>query len=115
MYNQVSRSQSPRAELTESFDREYIERLKQGDAVTERHFTKYFADLLRIKLSARINSADVIEDLRQETFLRVLTALRRKDSLKCPERLGSFVNSVCQNLLNEMYRSKSRTDYGSPD
>lgn len=115
MHNEVSQSQPHRAGFIGSFDREYIERLKQGDAATERHFTKYFGDLLRIKLSARINSADLIEDLRQETFLRVLTALRRKDSLKCPERLGGFVNSVCQNLLNEMYRSKSRNECGGTE
>src|SRR5215468_11879766 len=116
MYHEVSRSQSPAGRLVrESFDRDYVERLKQGDAATERHFTKHFGDLLRLKLRARMCSVDLIEDLRQETFLRVLTALRRKDGLKCPERLGAFVNSVCQNLLCEVYRSKSRTDYGSSD
>jgi RNA polymerase sigma-70 factor, ECF subfamily len=116
MYDEVFASQSPKGGLVrELFDREYVERLKQGDPATERHFTKHFGDLLRIKLRARLRSVDLVEDLRQETFLRVLTALRRKDGLKCPERLGAFVNSVCQNLLCEMYRSKSRIDSGLPD
>src|SRR5215468_3959067 len=89
MYHEVSRSQSPAGRLVrESFDRDYVERLKQGDAATERHFTKHFGDLLRLKLRARMCSVDLIEDLRQETFLRVLTALRRKDGLKCPEGWG---------------------------
>jgi RNA polymerase sigma-70 factor (ECF subfamily) len=116
MYDELFASQSPKGGLVrESFDREYVERLKQGDPATERHFTKHFGDLLRIKLRARLRSVDLIEDLRQETFLRVLTALRRKDSLKCPERLGAFVNAVCQNLLCEVYRSKSRTESGLPE
>ena len=86
------------------FDREYVQRLTDGDPETERHFTEYFGDLLRIKLRARLRSSQLVEDIRQETFLRVLTALRVKHSLESPERLGAFVNSVCGNLLLEMYR-----------
>lgn len=116
MYDELFARQSPKGGLVrESFDREYIERLKQGDPATEQHFTEHFGNLLRIKLRARLRSVDMVEDLRQETFLRVLTALRRKNSLRCPERLGAFVNSVCQNLLCEVYRSKSRTESGLTD
>lgn len=50
----------------------------------------------------------MIEDLRQETFVRVLTALKSKKGLDSPESLGAFVNSVCNNLLFEMYRRDSR-------
>lgn len=111
-----SESQCPRAgRVLESFDREYVERLKNGDAETERHFTHYFGELLRLKLRARLRSSQLIEDLSQETYLRVLTALRRKNSLESPERLGAFVNSVCQNLLFELYRSQGKTQAGFPD
>ena len=112
----TSKSQPSRnAFVRESFDREYLERLKAGDAETERHFVAYFGDLLRIKLRARLRSAELIEDVRQETFLRVLTVVRRKDGLEHPERLGAFVNSVCQNVLFELYRSDSRTQSSSAD
>jgi RNA polymerase sigma-70 factor (ECF subfamily) len=97
-----------RAFVRESFDREYLEHLKARDAETERHFIAYFGELLRIKLRARLRSCELIEDARQETFLRVLTAVRRKGGLEHPERLGAFVNSVCQNVLYELYRSDSR-------
>ena len=114
-YGLSSESQSTKGGLVrESFNREYVERLKNGDAETERHFTNYFGELLRIKLRG-LRSAQLIEDLRQETFLRVLTALRRKGGLEFPERLGAFVNTVCQNLLFELYRSESRTQSGLPD
>ena len=43
----------------------------------------------------------MIEDIRQETFLRVLVTLRRKHGLEHPERLGAFVNSVCNNVFLE--------------
>ena len=89
------------------FDREYVRRLTDGDPETERHFTEYFGELLRIKLRARLRSTQMVEDLRQETFLRVLTALRVKRSLESPESLGAFVNSVCGNLLLELYRQQA--------
>ncbi len=92
----------------DSFDLEYVRRLKDGDPETERHFVAYFCELLLIKLRSRLRDSQLIEDLRQETLLRVLTALKAKNCLQSPERLGSYVNSVCNNLLFEMYRRNSR-------
>jgi len=91
-----------------TFDRGYIERLIQGDAEAERHFARYFGDLLVIKLRARLRSPQLIEDARQETFVRVLHVLRNKGGLEYPERLGAFVNAVCENVLLETFRSGSR-------
>ena len=91
-----------------AFDREYILRLTAGDPETERHFTSYFGDLLLIKLRARLRSPQMIEDARQEVFLRVLNTLRTKGGIEYPERFGAFVNSVCENVLFEMFRSGSR-------
>jgi RNA polymerase sigma-70 factor (ECF subfamily) len=90
------------------FDGEYVRRLTAGDAETERHFTRYFGELLTLKLRPRLKSPAVIEDAKQETFLRVLTTLRNKGGLATPESLGSFVNSVCNNVLFETYRSQAR-------
>jgi RNA polymerase sigma-70 factor (ECF subfamily) len=91
------------------FDRAYLDRLASGDPETERHFTRYFGDLLSIKLRARLRSPAQIEDARQETFLRVLKALRQPGGIQSPGGFGAFVNSVCNNVLFEMYRSHSRT------
>ena len=41
--------------------------------------------------------------------MRVLTALKQRGGLERPETLGAFVNSVCNNVLFEMYRSEKRT------
>jgi RNA polymerase sigma-70 factor (ECF subfamily) len=89
------------------FDREYVQRLKDGDGETERHFANYFGELLLIKLRARLRDKQMIEDLRQETFVRVLTTLKSNNGLYSPESLGAFVNSVCNNLLFDLYRRKS--------
>src|SRR5262245_18902406 len=92
-----------------SFDGDYVRRLIAEDPETERHFTEYFGSLLSLKLRARLRSAAQVEDVRQETFVRVLTALKKKGSLTSPEGLGAFVNSVCNNVLLETYRSTART------
>ena len=91
----------------DTFDEAYIKRLCSGDFRTESHFVHYFTELLQLKLRSRVNSPQAIEDLRQETFVRVFVTLRR-EGLREPERLGAFVNSVCKNVLLEHYRSSSR-------
>lgn len=91
-----------------AFDKAYVDRLRSGDPSTEDHFVSYFDQLLRIKLRARLLAADVVNDLRQETFKRVFTALRAQNGIHQPERLGAFVNSICNNVLMEFYRSSSR-------
>ena len=92
-----------------SFDGDYVQRLIAEDPETERHFTEYFGDLLSLKLRSRLRSPALVEDARQETFVRVLTALKKKASLATPESLGAFVNAVCNNVLFETYRSTART------
>jgi RNA polymerase sigma-70 factor (ECF subfamily) len=105
----------------ESFNGEYLRRLVAGDKATEDHFYRYFSELLRIKLRARFRDPALIEDLRQETLLRVFTAIKQETTLRSPESLGGFVNSVCNNLLFELYRrnAKNRTvelgDYDAMD
>lgn len=90
------------------FDGGYLERLRGGDPDTERHFVSYFKDLLRIKLRSRLRSRQLVEDACQETFLRVFKALRSDEEIQHPERLGAYVNTVCNHVLLELYRSEKR-------
>jgi RNA polymerase sigma-70 factor (ECF subfamily) len=91
-----------------AFDTAYLEHLQRGDPATERHFAAYFSELIRIKLRSRLRSKEAVEDVRQETFVRVLALVRAKDGIRQPERLGALVNSVCNNVLLEHYRSCKR-------
>lgn len=90
-----------------SFDEPYLSRLRTGDFRTQEHFSAYFSALIKIKLCSRLKSPETIEDVRQETFSRFFVALREGKILQ-PERLGSFVNSICNNVLLEHYRSDVR-------
>ena len=92
-----------------AFDGAYISRLVGEDTATERHFTQYFEELLSLKLRSRLQSRALIEEAKQETFVRVLTTLKQRGGIDHPEALGAFVNSVCNNVLFELYRSESRT------
>jgi RNA polymerase sigma-70 factor (ECF subfamily) len=93
-----------------AFDASYIEGLRSGDARIEEHFVQYFSELIRLKLRSRLNSREAIEDVRQETFVRVLLLLRGEGGLRQPDRLGPFVNSVCNNVLLEHYRSQKKME-----
>ena len=65
-----------------AFDKEYVERLRAGDAATEAHFVAYFDQLLRILLRARMLTPDKVEDVTQETFKRVLAAVRAEGAIR---------------------------------
>jgi RNA polymerase sigma-70 factor, ECF subfamily len=100
---------APRGKYLEfqSFDEAYVERLRAGDSRTQDHFGAYFSTLIQVKLRSRLQSREAMEDVRQETFARFYAALREGKILH-PERLGSFVNSICNNVLLEHYRAAAR-------
>jgi RNA polymerase sigma-70 factor, ECF subfamily len=86
-----------------SFDEEYLRRLGARDPATEDHFVAYFSERLRITLRARGVDATTIEDVRQETFCRVWIAVQ-SGNVNNPSGFGSYVHSVCRNVLSESRR-----------
>lgn len=90
------------------FDSAYLTRLRDGDAETERHFVSHFSNVIRLSLRYRLRSWELIDDIRQETFLRVLNFVRSDRSLDHPERLGAYVHSVCINVMLELLRASTR-------
>src|SRR5215469_18043271 len=92
------------------FDSAYLRLLQQGDRATQDHFVRYFTEILRIKLRNRNVPADVIKDIQQETFLRVLVNVRTNE-IRQPEGLGAFVNSTCNNVLKEHYREVTKNQH----
>src|SRR2546423_8816709 len=98
----------------DSFDQDYLRRLASGDSAVENHVGSYFGDLLLLKLRNRIRSPQLIEDIRQETLLRVLRIVR-KGAVQHPERFGSFVCGVCNNVMMEMVRGETRYQWSSSE
>jgi RNA polymerase sigma-70 factor (ECF subfamily) len=96
------------------FDEQYLRLLRQGHRTTQDHFVSYFTKLLRIKLRSKKLTAEHMFDVQQETFLRVLVTVRTGE-IHQPDRLGSFVNSTCNNVLFEWYRDNSRIRHADLD
>jgi len=55
-----------------------------------------------------------VDDVRQETFKRVIATLRRDGGIRQPERFGAFVNSFCKNVLRENQRGRFKTQTLEP-
>src|SRR5262249_6886638 len=99
--NMASTQLAPRYE----FDADYLHRLNARDPGTQDHFVAYFSNFLRMKLGRRSSNSDQLNDLRQETFARVLTAIRTQGRIRQPECLGAYVSTVCNNVWYESFRA----------
>jgi RNA polymerase sigma-70 factor (ECF subfamily) len=91
-----------------AFDEQYLAKLRAGDPETERHFVSHFSNVIRMAMRYRLRSWELIDDIKQETFLRVLNFLRSDRSLDHPERLGAYVHSVAINVMLELLRASTR-------
>ncbi|HZC66222.1 MAG TPA: sigma factor, partial [Candidatus Dormibacteraeota bacterium] len=92
------------------FNEEYLALLRASDSATCAHFFAYFDRLLRMLLRARGLRPDRVDDLIQETFLRVLGKVQREGAIREPGHFGSYVNSICKNAARETARSGKRAD-----
>lgn len=91
-----------------NFDASYLTALRGGEPETEQHFFEYFTPLIRRKLRKYLHAADLVEEATQETFVRVLAAVRSSDGVRHPERFGAFVHAVCRNVALETWRAERR-------
>ena len=91
------------------FDAAYVDDLRNGRTTTAEHFCGYFTQA--ISRSLRHRADGYIDDVRQETFVRVLSALRRPGAIQNPERFGAYVMSVARYVLQEVQR---RRDWSMP-
>jgi RNA polymerase sigma-70 factor, ECF subfamily len=91
-----------------AFDRAYIDRLRDGDPAVESHFFAYFRPFFQVMLRSRATPPDVVDDISQESFTRVLFKLRKDGGINEPDRFGAFVCSICKNVWREKCRSDQR-------
>jgi RNA polymerase sigma-70 factor (ECF subfamily) len=91
----------------EQLSDDYVEKLAAYDEAVVHHFFSYFGALLLIKLRARMLTHFEIDEIRQETFFRVLAAVR-KNSIRDGRRLGAYVNTTCNHVVAEYFRKGAR-------
>ena len=88
---------------------DYVRQLQQGIHEVEEHFARFYGPMIVRDLRKRIRSLALIEDIRQETLLRVLKAIRTSENtLRNPERFRAYVMGVCNNVRREFTRAESR-------
>jgi RNA polymerase sigma-70 factor (ECF subfamily) len=90
------------------FDENYLQALARRDADAENFLVEHFSRPVQLKLHARLRSAELIKDARQETFLRVLRYFHQGKTLDNPGSLPGFVHSVCHRVALEFLRSHTR-------
>ena len=91
-----------------SLDGEWVASIVQGDPTAETAlYEKYSARVYFLALS-ELHSKENAEDVRAETFLRVLQALRQ-DRLRSPGSLGSFIVGTALNVIREQVRQSRKT------
>lgn len=90
-----------------AFDKVYLDKLRIGDLATQHHFASYFGRFLRIRYRSRRLPQDLIDDLVQDTLLRVMIKVR-DGAVRQPECFGAFVNSISNHVLLEHFRYSSK-------
>jgi RNA polymerase sigma factor (sigma-70 family) len=93
------------------FDGEYLRKLRSGSSETTEHFVAYFSAILERKLRKYHLSRGSIDDICQETLVRVLNSIH---GLRTPGCLGAYVLSVGKNVYREFCRAGSRTSKTAP-
>jgi RNA polymerase sigma-70 factor (ECF subfamily) len=78
-----------------------VRRLTARDPATLAHFCAYFQKVLTLTLRGRGIDSALADDVRQETFARVLKILWEGPGVKQPEKFGAMVVAVCKNVLRE--------------
>jgi len=94
---------------TKSLDGQLAAAIRQGDVNAEAAlYEKYSARVYFLALS-ELHSKEDAEDVRSETFLRVLQALRA-DQVRSPDSLGSFIVGATLNVIRELVRRSYKTE-----
>jgi RNA polymerase sigma factor (sigma-70 family) len=95
--------------VTTSSDSELVTRIQQDDATAESElYKKYSARIFFLALS-ELHSKEDAEDIRAETFLRVIQVLRQ-DKLRNPAALASFIVGIALNVIREHLRQRYKTE-----
>ena len=80
-----------------------------GDAAAESSLYEKFSERILFLALGERHSREDAEDIRAETFLRVIEALRA-GKLRQPESLPSFIVGIALNVMRELRRQRAGTE-----
>jgi RNA polymerase sigma-70 factor (ECF subfamily) len=84
-------------------DRELVASVEQGDELAEGALYEKYSDRVYFLALSELHSREDAEDVRAETFIRVLQALRQ-GKLRKPDSLPSFIVGIALNVIHELRR-----------
>ena len=93
--------------LTAASDTELVTRIGQSDESAETALYEKYSSRVYFLALSELHSRDDAEDVRAETFLRVIQALR-EDKLRKPESLSSFIVGIALNIIREHNRTGAK-------
>lgn len=86
-------------------DSDLVVSVEQGDKFAEDQIYRKYSDRLYFLALSELHSREDAEDVRSETFIRVIQAVRQ-GKLRKPEALGSFVVGIALNVIRELRRQR---------
>jgi RNA polymerase sigma-70 factor, ECF subfamily len=92
-----------------SSNQDLVSKIQQGDSAAEAALYEKFAPRIYFLALSELHSKDDAEDVRAETFLRVIQALR-DGKLRSADSLPSFIVGFALNIIREQMRHKYKTD-----
>ncbi len=92
-----------------SLNNDLVTNIQQGDSAAETVLYEKFASRVYFLALSELHSKDDAEDVRAETFLRVIQALR-EGKLRSADSLPSFIVGFALNIIRELVRHKYKTD-----
>ena len=90
-------------------DSDLVSSVEQGDKLGESALYEKYSDRLYFLALSELHSREDAEDVRAETFLRVLLALRQ-GKLRKADSLSSFIVGIALNVIRESRRHKFGTE-----
>ena len=93
---------------TTLLDLNLAENVRDGDSRAEAALYEKYSARIYFLAFTELHSQTDAEDIRAETFLRVIQALRQ-NKLRSPESLPSFIVGIALNVIREHIRAKYKT------
>ncbi len=91
--------------LTELTDEQLFQRYTDGDPAVFRVLVERYEPRIQGFLRKRLNDEERVEDLTQDTFLRIH---RARDSYDPARKFSTWIHTIANNLLKNEFRNRSR-------
>jgi RNA polymerase sigma-70 factor (ECF subfamily) len=96
-------------DATTLLDSDLVRNVRDGNSSAETLIYEKYSGRIYFLALSEMHSAEDADDVRAETFLRVIQALRQ-DKLRTAGSLSSFIVGIALNVIREQSRAKFKTD-----